>query len=206
MSLIEGTVRSLLEAISGPDPTPGGGSASALAAALGTSLLAMVAAMPKSRSNSDEEKVILRKASTQLAPLRTRLIELVDEDSRAYDAVVAAYRLPKTTDDDKAARKAAVQDAMLEASEVPLAVMRSAAEALAQAEAVARCGNRNASSDVGVAIELLQAGLRGAGMNVRINLESLSDRIAADRMAAEAWRLEASAATLAKHAQEELKA
>ena len=92
-----------------------------------TSLLAMVAAMPRSRTNSDEEKAILQKASTQLAPVRTRLIELVDEDSRAYEAVVAAYRLPKTTDDDKAARKAAVQGAMLEASEVPLAVMRCAA-------------------------------------------------------------------------------
>ena len=99
----------------------------------------------------------------------------MEDDSKAYDAVVAAYRLPKASDDEKAARKAAVQSALRGAAEVPLDVMRACQAGLAAAVDVARHGNPFASSDVGVALELLTAGLRGAALNVQANLGSIDD-------------------------------
>src|SRR5215813_7098180 len=100
------SVIELLDAFSSPDPTPGGGSASALSGALGASLLAMVAGLPKTRTSAPEERSTLDSARRQLMSLRGKLVELVDRDAAAYDLVVAAYKQPKTTDSEKAARKA----------------------------------------------------------------------------------------------------
>ena len=156
-------------------PTPGGGSASALAGALGAALLAMVAAMPKNRASTDAETSQLQSAAGQCSALSDVLLDLVNRDSEAYEAVMAAYRLPRNSDDEKATRKAGVQAAMKRAAETPLATMRSAAEALEAAPVIARLGSANASSDVAVAVELLSAAARGARANVEINLESLDD-------------------------------
>lgn len=174
-SLTGKTVIDLLHAFSSSDPTPGGGSASALASALGSSLLMMVSALPKTRSNSDEERRLLGATAAALAPVRDALTELIDRDSESYDEVVRAYRLPKGTDSDKAARTEAVQLALTGATVVPLDVMRRSVEALGHGVEVARSGHRAAASDIAVALELLDAGLRGAALNVAINLESLSD-------------------------------
>ena len=92
------SVTDLLDAFSTPDPTPGGGSAAALAGALGASLLAMVAGLPKTRTNSPEERSTLDTTRRRLLALRTQLAELVDRDAAAYDLVVTAYKQPKTTD------------------------------------------------------------------------------------------------------------
>ncbi len=165
----------LLDAFASNDPVPGGGSASALAGALGVSLLIMVAAMTRTRTGAPEETADLADAASRLRPRRDELTNLIDRDSDAYTAVVAAYRLPKTTDEEKQARREAVQAAMTEATEVPLETMRVCQQALRGAVIVATAGNPNATSDVGVAVELLLTGLRGARMNVDINLASLSD-------------------------------
>ena len=175
MKLTELPVKGLIAAFGSPNPTPGGGSASALAGAAGAALLAMVAAMPKNRASEAEDAGLLQAAGTRCGRLSEALLDLVDEDSEAYDAVVAAYRLPKTSDDEKAARKAEIQAAMKRAAETPLETMRSAAGALEASPVVARLGNANASSDVAVAIELLSAAVRGARANVEINMESLDD-------------------------------
>ncbi len=193
MKLTERVVRDLVEAFSAPTPTPGGGSASALAASLGASLLLMVASMPKTRHNRDEDRHALDQSAAALRALRDSLIHLVDRDSEAYDAVVAAYRLPKVTDDDKARRTAAVGTALTQATEVPLEVMWAASQVLAEGENVARYGNRSAASDVGVALELTAAGLRGAALNVHTNLEGLTDRAFVDRAAESAARVAAAA-------------
>lgn len=182
-------LREVIAAFASSDPTPGGGSASALASAVGASLLVMVAGLPKTRSESTDDRAALTFAAGALTGIQQQLTEAIDADTSAYNQVVAAYRQPKTTETETAARKAAVERALRTATDVPLAVMRLSADALKQAQAVARHGRRAASSDVGVALALLQAGLEGARLNVRINLGGISDQAYVDAVKAESERL-----------------
>jgi formiminotetrahydrofolate cyclodeaminase len=169
------TVTDLLDAFSSPDPTPGGGSAAALAGALGVSLFAMVAGLPKTRTGSAEERAALDDARARLLALRATFVDLVDRDAAAYDLVVAAYKHPKTTDAEKAARKAAVQDAMRIATEVPIETLQAAADGLNVGVIVAAQGNPSARSDVAVGLQLLMTAVQGAFLNASVNLGSLTD-------------------------------
>ena len=175
MTLIAHTVTDVLAAFRSAAPTPGGGSAAALTAAIGSSLLAMVAGLPKSRAATAEDIARLRAAGDRCAALSAELEALVDRDSDAYDLVMAAYKKPKGTDEEKAARSAAIQAAMREAIAAPLAVMRACASAAEQGVVIAGLGNPSASSDAQVGFELLGAGLRGAKLNVETNLGSVKD-------------------------------
>src|SRR5262245_55573058 len=130
MSLTDRTVTSLLDAFASADPTPGGGSASALSGAMAASLLSMVASMPKSKTNAVAEREALDDANSEIVKLRETLISLIDRDSSAYDLVVAAFRKPKATDEDRAARKQAIHDATVVATEVPLETMEACAALL----------------------------------------------------------------------------
>jgi len=188
-TLVDTSLRDLLTAFSSADPTPGGGSAAALASAVGASLLMMVAALPKTRSGSDEDRAALAGAASSLTALRHQLTAAIDADTTAYDHVVSAYKLPKATDDEKAARAAAIQRALRAATDVPLNVMRMSAQALDIAKAVAAHGHSGASSDVGVAAALLRAGLEGARLNVDINLGGIKDEAYTAAVAAEAQSL-----------------
>lgn len=201
MSLIDRSVRDLLTAFSSSDPTPGGGSAAALASAVGASLLMMVAGLPKTRTGSDDDRRALATAAGTLADLRGRLADAIDADTAAYDRVVAAYKMPKASADEQAARKAAIQQAMRGATEVPLGVVRLSRAALDQAVAVAAHGHRAAASDVGVAVALLRAGLRGARLNVEINIPSVSDEAYTTAVAAETARVSAEASRAAADAE-----
>src|SRR3954469_22628021 len=109
MSLVKQSVTELLAALRSPAPTPGGGSAAALAGAMGASLVAMVAGLPKSRAATEEDAQRLHAAGERCAALASELERLVDTDSAAYELVMAAYKRPKVTDEDKAARSAAIQ-------------------------------------------------------------------------------------------------
>ena len=169
------TISAFLDALAGPTPTPGGGTASAIAGAIGASLLMMVAGMPKTRGNTDDERAQLAKTRQALTALRDKLVTLADTDADAYSQVTAAYRLLKSTDDEKAVRKAAIQSAMKAATDAPLETLRAICQAMPHAGKVARCGNPSASSDVRVALELLEAAGAGAAANVEINLTSLDD-------------------------------
>jgi methenyltetrahydrofolate cyclohydrolase len=175
MKLTERTVHDLLAAFRSSEPTPGGGSASALSGAVGASLLAMVAALPKPVATTAEDVVVLKAAGEKCWQLAIRLEDLVDRDSSAYQEVMAAYRLPKGTGDEKATRSRAIQAALRAATEAPLDIIRACAAAIAESAAIARLGNSNASSDVAVGIELLKAARRGAQLNVEINLPGLKD-------------------------------
>jgi formiminotetrahydrofolate cyclodeaminase len=175
----------LLDAFASNEPVPGGGSAAALAGAVGASLLIMVAGLPKTRTGAPEEAADLAEASARLRPLRDRLASLVERDSAAYTAVLDAMRLPKATDADKQARRTAIEDAMRGAIEVPMDTMRACQQAVRGAVIVASNGNTNASTDTGTAVLLLMAGLRGAALNVDVNLKSLSDAAFAQRVSAE---------------------
>lgn len=191
--LADHSVRELLAAFSSSDPTPGGGSAAALASALGASLLMMVAGLPKTRNGSDADRAALTHASGALTAIRRQLTEGIDTDTAAYDQVVAAYKLPKASADEQSARKAAIQAALRAATDVPLGVLRLSAEALEVSAAIAAHGHKAAASDVGVAVALLRAGARGAQLNVEINIGSVSDAEYASGVAAETAALSAAA-------------
>jgi formiminotetrahydrofolate cyclodeaminase len=194
-----------LNALASPDPTPGGGTASAVAGAMGTSLLIMVARLPKSRTGAEEEKAALSDAAANLQRLSERFMALANADSDAYNQVMAAYRLPKSTDEEQRTRKAAIQRAMTAATETPLEILRTAAEAISLARIVAQHGNRNAASDAGVGIGLLRAAADGAVANVRINIGSLEDeafRSATERDLGELMRSAEHDAEAAKRALE----
>lgn len=169
------TVAELLAALASPEPTPGGGTAAAIAGAMGTSLLVMVAGLAKSKNNTDDEKAALARARAAIEPITATLTNLADADAASFDAVMAAYRLPKATDEEKAARTRAIQSALRGATEIPLETLRTCTQALEYAQVVADYGNRSAESDVGVAIGLLKAAANGAAANVRMNLGGLKD-------------------------------
>jgi formiminotetrahydrofolate cyclodeaminase len=196
--------RDLLAAFSAPDPTPGGGSASALASAVGVSLLEMVARLPKTRSGSAEDHRALQAAAAALEGLRQELTDAVDTDASAYTRVVGALGLPRSTEHELLTRRAAIQEATAGAARIPLSVMRLSAAALAAAKEVAAHGNRSAASDVGVAIALIRAGLHGARLNVEINVKALKNETLAAGLRADAERIAAEAAGAAADAEDSL--
>jgi formiminotetrahydrofolate cyclodeaminase len=189
--LADKTTRELLAAFASSDPTPGGGSASALASATGAALLIMVAALPRTRNGSADDREALDRTRAALVPIQARLTDAIDADTTAYERVVAAYKQPKATEQEQAARKAAIETALRAATDVPLQVMRLSEEALRQSAIVASRGYKAAASDIGVAIALIGAGLHGARLNVDINLGSIADAAYKGAVEEEARRLEA---------------
>ena len=169
------TFPDLLDAFASPDPTPGGGSAAALLGALGASLLARVAGLPKTKSNTPGERAALDAARTRLLELRKTLMDLIDRDAGAYDRVVAAYRLPKTSDEEKAARSRSIQAALQHATEVPLETLTVCGQVVEAGRTVATSGNPSAISDVTVGLQTLMTAMSGAMLNVQMNLGSVKD-------------------------------
>ncbi len=189
MSFSTLTLSSFIDALASSNPTPGGGTASAVAGAMGTALLVMVSGLPRTRGNSDEERAALAGARADLEPIRVSLERCADADTEAFNLVMAAYRQPKATDDEKAHRKAAIAAAMKSATAAPLDTLRHVARALALGVTVAKAGNPSAASDVAVATHLLLAAGEGAAANVRINLDGLADQEFRDVAAEETTRL-----------------
>jgi len=185
----------LLERLGSSDPVPGGGSAAALAGAMGAALVAMVAELTIGRPGYAEHEETIRKLRFDALDRRTELLDLAQQDADAYDVVVRARHLPKESDAERAARSSALEAAMLDAARIPLRAAVVASEVLDLAERIAPIGNRNAASDAGVAAQLAAAGLRGALLNVRINLPYLApDEPMRASAPAEIARLEALAA------------
>ena len=194
------TVAELLDAFASNEPVPGGGSAAALAGAVGVSLMIMVAGLRKTRTGTEDERTALAAAAVRLRPLRDVLATLVDRDSEAYASVLEALRLPKATDAEKAARRVAIDRAMQAATEVPLETMRTCQQALRDAATIAANGSRSAASDVGVAVELLRTAVHGAGLNVDTNLADLNDSEYVTRVGAERRQRDAASLTDAERA------
>lgn len=188
--LSELTVRELLERLGTDDPVPGGGSASALAGAIGAALIQMVVALTTGRPAAADHEDELTEIRLRSATLTSELLRLAELDAAAYAAVVAARRLPRTTEIEQLARRRQLDAATREATSVPVETTRRAEEVLGLAERLAPIGSRNAISDVGVAALLAVAALRGAAMNVSINLPFLpEDGPLRDEAAAEVDRL-----------------
>ena len=192
--------RELLAEFASTAPTPGGGSAAALTASVAFALLTMVARMPRTRTGTDGERATLNRVGDEVQRLGEHAVQLVEDDAAAYETVVAAYRLSKGTDDEKATRSAAIEAALRGAAEVPLDVMRACQAGLVNAVEVAKGGNPSAGSDVAVAIELLLAASRAAALNVRVNLKSIREVGYVDGVRAGTERLEASVTELAMEA------
>jgi formiminotetrahydrofolate cyclodeaminase len=175
VSLANNSLRHLLEGLSSPNPTPGGGAASAIAGAMGASLLAMVAGMPKTRSASDEDRAALDPAREALLRLRNELVELADLETAAHNGVMTAYRLPTETEEQKTTRDAAIQEGIRNATDVPLQTLRASLAVLPLARTVAEHGNPSAKSDILVAMSLAMTGWSGGVANVTANLEYIHD-------------------------------
>jgi len=173
--LIDLSLSEFIERLASDSPAPGGGSAAALAGALATALVEMVANLTLGREEYAEAQTEMKAVKSAAASIRSELMELVDRDTRAFQAVMAAMRLPRGTEDEKNTRKAAIREATKEASQVPLRVAELACEVLALARVAAQKGNPNAVTDAGVAGWLALAAAEGAGLNVKINLPGIKD-------------------------------
>jgi len=167
--------RGLIERLASSEPIPGGGSASALAGAMGAALVHMVVSLTSGRSGAAEQEAELSEIAVAAAACQSELLNLADLDAVAYDAVIRARRLPKDTDLERQARAVQVAAVTREATRAPMQAARVAATVLDLAERLAPIGNRNAISDVGVGALLAAAAIRGAALNVRINLPYLDD-------------------------------
>jgi formiminotetrahydrofolate cyclodeaminase len=180
VGLINQTLKEFAANLASHAPTPGGGSASAYAGAMGVSLYIMVLEVARTKA---EDAAPLDKLVTSLLPLRDRLLELVDLDTQAFDAVMKAFKLPKESEEDKTIRRNAIQSAMVHAAEVPLETMGMGLQTLEMGETVVEHGAQTAASDVGVGTLLLTAAIAGAGYNVAINLPSIKDEAVKARLA-----------------------
>jgi formiminotetrahydrofolate cyclodeaminase len=171
--LTELTVRQFVEHLSTSDPVPGGGSAAALAGAMGAALVRMVVELSVGRPAATGQEDTLTEIGTASTAWQSELLNLAQVDANAYAAVVRARRLPRESELERQARDVQVAAAVREATRAPLATAGIASEVLGLAERLAPIGSRNAVSDVGVAALLAAGSLRGAALNVQINLPHL---------------------------------
>lgn len=167
--------RELIERLATSDPIPGGGSASALAGAMAAALVHMVVALTANRPAAAGNEEILDEIGSEAVAAQSELLRLAELDAAAYDAVIRARRLPKDTELERQSRDTQVHQATREATLAPLETVRRAADVLGLAERLAPIGNRNAVSDVGVGALLAVTAMRGAALNVRINLPYLAN-------------------------------
>ncbi len=180
------TVTGFLNETASNAPAPGGGSVSALAASLGTALISMVCRLTVGKKKyaqvEDEMKKILQRAEE----LRTQCTALIDEDTTAFNKVMAAFGLPKDTEEQKVRRSEEIQKATKSATLIPMKLMELCGEALELVKVVASDGNQNSLPDAGVAALMLQAASEGASLTVRANLAGLQDAAFVEHARAEA--------------------
>ncbi|HMA03161.1 MAG TPA: cyclodeaminase/cyclohydrolase family protein, partial [Gemmatimonadaceae bacterium] len=173
------TVSGFRASVASANPAPGGGSVAAHAGSLAAALVQMVAGLTIGRKKYADVDATFQDIAQQAASLGQRLAQLVELDAQSYEAVSAAYKLPKATPEQESNRKAAITAALIGASEVPLETARACATVASLAEVAARQGNANARSDAGVAALMAEAGCRGAAFNVKVNVDALDDSAAA---------------------------
>lgn len=187
------TCKAFAEETASESPAPGGGSISAYMGALAAALGTMVANLSAHKPGWDERWKHFSDYAERGQALMDQLLALVDEDTAAFNRIMAAFGLPKGTDAEKAARTQAIQDATLYATRVPLRTMEVACETFELLEAMANEGNPASVSDAGVGALAARAAVLGARLNVRINAAGLSDRAAADELTAKADEIAARA-------------
>ena len=169
------TVKNFTDLLSSNAPAPGGGSVAALNAALAAGLSAMVANLTFENKNYTDVREPMEKAGREAQTLKVKALQLIDDDTEAFNIWMGAMRMKKKTDEEKAKRNAAIQEAVLGAINIPHSTLNLCPDILTLAEYVLKNGNQNAMSDAAVSVKQAQAGAWGAYYNVLINLPSLDD-------------------------------
>ena len=194
--LIDMTCKGFAEETASESPAPGGGSISAYMGALGAALGTMVANLSSHKAGWDDRWEEFSDWAEKGQTVMQELLHLVDEDTAAFNRIMAVFAMPRSTDEEKAVRSAALQEATLYATEVPLRTMRAALAVFPIVRAMAEEGNPNSVSDAGVGALAARSAAFGARLNVRINAAGLKDRAKADALVSEADALAAEAARL----------
>lgn len=184
------TIKDFLAKVAGSEPVPGGGSIAALNGALASALSTMVAHLTIGKKGYEMSEEVMQYTAKLTAQLVQEFIVLIDKDSEAYNEVFACYKMPKSTDEEKAIRSAAIQEATKNAALIPMEVARKALELMPVIADVARLGNQNAITDACVAMMAARSAVLGALLNVRINLGGLKDKDFAVRLQTEADEIE----------------
>lgn len=191
--LIDLTLNEFLNKVAGSDPVPGGGSVAALNGAIASALAAMVAQLTIGKKGYEAHQELMEHIAETAQQHLTQFMTDVDKDSDAYNEVFACFKLPKQTDEEKAARSAAIQAATKHAALVPMQVAHDAYQLMDIISDVARLGNRNAVTDACVAMMAARSAVLGALMNVRINLGAIKDAAFVGQLQEEANELERAA-------------
>jgi len=178
-------------------PAPGGGSAAALEGALGAALTAMVCGLTVGKKKYAEYQDLAAEAQKKAGELKDRFLDVMDRDTEAFNAVSAVFAMPKETDGEKAARAAAMQEALKGCTQTPFEMMELAVETLELTASMLGKSNDSAASDLGVSALSLRAAIQGAWLNVLINIGSMKDENLAGRYRREGEALLAKALPLA---------
>ena len=182
-----------IEALASKAPTPGGGGASAYVGGLASALASMVGNLTVGKKKYADAEERVQAELLELEATRLRLLELIDADAEAFAPLAAAYGLPRGTEEEAAAQRAALQVALVDACEVPLEIMRQCVQVIESCVFMAKHGSVLAVSDAGAGAVLAKAALLAASLNVRINIGSMDDEARAamdDAVRAEAYREE----------------
>ena len=196
MKLIEKTLTGFVDTTASDAPAPGGGSVSALEGALGAALTSMVCALTLGKKKYADVQDLAASTEKQALALKDRYLDVIDRDTEAFNAVSAVFAMPKETDADKAARRAAMQAALKLCTATPVEMMELAVEVLRMIDTVSGKLNASAASDLGCAVLAMKSAIQGAWLNVLINVGGIDDaafakeaREKGERMLAEALPL-----------------
>lgn len=198
------SMKQFLDVLASSSPAPGGGSVSAASGAMAGSLLSMVCLLSQKRPELAAHEGLHVDTLARARSLTEELTGLIEKDTQAFNEVMAAFKLPKTTDAEKTARSAAIQKGYLVAIRVPLLTAVCCVEIAELAMPISEACNTNAASDLGVCVACARAGMEGALMNVRINLTSLKDSEQAEAIQHEAQSYEARMEQAVQHTQRTL--
>jgi formiminotetrahydrofolate cyclodeaminase len=189
MMMTQSSVEKFLDDLASGNPTPGGGSAAAIMGAMGAALVSMVCNVTIGKKGYETVEAEMRSVLGESERVRRRLTAMVAEDIAAFDSILAAYKLPKSTEEDKTVRAAAIQAGLRRATEVPLDCARVCAKVIALSRRASEQGYLNVISDGGVGVLAGYTGLRSAALNVYINAPALKDRVFAAQATAELEKL-----------------
>ena len=187
--MTQSSLDEFLDRLASGDPTPGGGSAAAIIGAMGAALVSMVCNVSFGKKGYEAAEPELRSLLVRSEELRKRLSAMVAEDIAAFGSLMAAYKLPKASDEEKSRRADTIQASLERATEVPLQCARACSEVVDMARRAADLGYKHVISDVGVGVAAADAALRSAALNVYINAPSLKDRRFAEQALEEIERL-----------------
>ena len=176
MKLAELKTSEFVDLLASDAPAPGGGSAAALEGALGAALTAMVCGLTVGKKKYAEFEELAQSAQAKALDLKARFVDVMDRDTEAFNVVSAAFGMPKATDEEKAARSAAIQKGLEGCTKTPFEMMELAVETLELTASILGKSNDSAASDLGVSALSLRAAIQGAWLNVLINIGSLKNK------------------------------